>query len=399
MLKPSTLKEAIKEPRQVKAETTQYVDKHQVQQQPGLFAAKRPKGVIFTMHHQVNNPQANPNHQQEGYELKDTNPQLGERWPNGGGYGRRWWMSGESSITGGCDLYAEVKLGNYKGRTKHFEKKMNPEWKQVFAFSKECIHLPGSFCKRDGGKRDYLGREIFDLNEVPSRVPPDSPLAPQWYRLEDRRGGKVKGDIMVADQVHPSKDDVLGRTSLPLNILRSGLTTGRSTLASVTLRSLDLVPWKLTGGIAQVLKCTRASANEDEGRPRDHRCLCCGKASTRFSHWKGTNSIVNPKSSSYLYAFLPTTCSASIWAVLSDELDEEFDTFPTSKQHDVVRMRYNRLRSVAGRIQTMVGDIGTQGERFHSLLGWRDPRATSLFIVFCLFAAVVLYVTCLRWWL
>ncbi|GFS44841.1 calcium-dependent lipid-binding (CaLB domain) plant phosphoribosyltransferase family protein [Actinidia rufa] len=124
-------KEAIKEPRQVKAETTQYVDKHQVQQQLGLFAAKRPKGVIFTMHHQVNNPQANPNHQQEGYELKDTNPQLGERWPNGGGYGRRWWMSGESSITGGCDLYAEVKLGNYKGRMKHFEKKMNPEWKQI----------------------------------------------------------------------------------------------------------------------------------------------------------------------------------------------------------------------------------------------------------------------------
>lgn len=76
-----------------------------------------------------------------------------------------------------------------------------------------------------------------------------------------------------------------------------------------------------------------------------------------------------------------------------DELDEEFDTFPTSKAQDVIRMRYDRLRSVAGRIQTVVGDIATQGERFHALLSWRDPRATSLFVIFCLVVAVALYVT------
>lgn len=54
-------------------------------------------------------------------------------------------------------------------------------------------------------------------------------------------------------------------------------------------------------------------------------------------------------------------------AVHADELDEEFDTFPTSKAQDVARMRYDRLRSVAGRIQTVVGDIATQGERFVKL--------------------------------
>lgn len=78
-------------------------------------------------------------------------------------------------------------------------------------------------------------------------------------------------------------------------------------------------------------------------------------------------------------------------AVHPDELDEEFDTFPTSRPNDNVRMRYDRLRSVAGRIQTVVGDMATQGERIQSLLSWRDPRATSLFVVFCLCAAVVLY--------
>ncbi|KAH9291951.1 hypothetical protein KI387_042855 [Taxus chinensis] len=50
-------------------------------------------------------------------------------------------------------------------------------------------------------------------------------------------------------------------------------------------------------------------------------------------------------------------------SVHPDELDEEFDTFPTSRGADIVKMRYDRLRSVAGRIQTVVGDIATQGER------------------------------------
>jgi hypothetical protein len=76
-----------------------------------------------------------------------------------------------------------------------------------------------------------------------------------------------------------------------------------------------------------------------------------------------------------------------------DELDEEFDTFPTSRSPELVRMRYDRLRSVSGRIQTVVGDIATQGERFQALLSWRDPRATAIFVIFCLVAALVLFVT------
>lgn len=76
-----------------------------------------------------------------------------------------------------------------------------------------------------------------------------------------------------------------------------------------------------------------------------------------------------------------------------DELDEEFDTFPTSKSSDLVRYRYDRLRSVAGRIQSVVGDIATQGERLQALVSWRDPRATGLFMVLCLVAALVFYVT------
>ncbi|GLJ23255.1 hypothetical protein SUGI_0439870 [Cryptomeria japonica] len=71
------------------------------------------------------------------------------------------------------------------------------------------------------------------------------------------------------------------------------------------------------------------------------------------------------------------------------ELDEEFNP-------QLVRMRYERLRSVAGQIQTTVEDIATQGERFLSLLSWIDPHATIIFLIFCLFAAIVFYITPFR---
>ncbi|GAV74158.1 C2 domain-containing protein/PRT_C domain-containing protein [Cephalotus follicularis] len=82
--------------------------------------------------------------------------------------------------------------------------------------------------------------------------------------------------------------------------------------------------------------------------------------------------------------------------VYPDELDEEFDSFPTSRSTDIVRMRYDRLRSVAGRIQTVVGDMATQGERFQALISWRDPRATFLFVVLCPIVAIGFYVVPFR---
>ncbi|BBH07416.1 C2 calcium/lipid-binding plant phosphoribosyltransferase family protein [Prunus dulcis] len=172
--------------------------------------------------------QAAPN--QEDYKLKDTKPHLGERWPYGGIRGGGGWISSERAtstydlveqmfylyvrvvkakdlptnpVTGVCDPYVGVKLGNYKGKTQHFEKKTNPEWNQVFAFSKEKIQasILEVYVKDKAmvARDDYVGKVVFDMNEVPTRVPPDSPLAPQWYRLEDRQGDtKVRGEVMLA---------------------------------------------------------------------------------------------------------------------------------------------------------------------------------------------------------
>ncbi|XP_061362852.1 multiple C2 domain and transmembrane region protein 6 isoform X2 [Gastrolobium bilobum] len=105
-------------------------------------------------------------------------------------------------ISGSLDPYVEVKLGNYKGVTKHLEKNQHPVWKQIFAFSSERLQsnlLEVTVKDKDIGKDDFVGRVLIDLTEIPLRVPPDSPLAPQWYRLEDKKGQRVNnGEIMLA---------------------------------------------------------------------------------------------------------------------------------------------------------------------------------------------------------
>ncbi|XP_057456229.1 multiple C2 domain and transmembrane region protein 5 [Lotus japonicus] len=672
-------------------------------------------------------------------------------------------------VTGSLDPYVEVKLGNYKGLTKHFEKKSNPEWNQIFAFSKDRIQasvLEVVVKDKDVIVDDFVGRVWFDMNEIPKRVPPDSPLASQWYRLEDRKGQKVKGELMLAvwmgtqadeafpdswhsdaalvgpeavanirskvylspklwylrvnvieaqdlvpgdktrypevfakvhlgnqvlrtrtsqsktinpiwnedlmfvaaepfeeplvltveDRVGQNKDEILGRCMIPLQMLqrrldhkpvnsrwfnlekhlvvegekkdikfasrihlRACLDGGYHVLDESTHHSSDLRPtakqlWKPSIGILEVgiisahglvpmktrdgrgttdaycvakygQKWIRTRTIVDSFSPKwneqytwevfdpatvitfgvfdnahiqggdgskDSRI---GKVRIRLStlesgriythsyplivlHTSGVKktgevqlavrftcvSFINmlcmysqpllPKMHyihplsvmqldslrhhgtqivsmrlsraepplrkevveymldvdshmwsmrrskanffrimkvlSSLIAFgrwfdqicnwknpitsilihilfiilvlypeliLPTIFLylflIGIWnfrwrprhpphmdtrlshadAAYPDELDEEFDSFPTSRPADIVRMRYDRLRSIGGRVQSVVGDLATQGERFQSLISWRDPRATTLFVTFCLIAAIVLYVT------
>nr|GMC79405.1 FT-interacting protein 1-like [Ipomoea batatas]GMC82043.1 FT-interacting protein 1-like [Ipomoea batatas]GMC84344.1 FT-interacting protein 1-like [Ipomoea batatas]GMC88711.1 FT-interacting protein 1-like [Ipomoea batatas] len=677
-------------------------------------------------------------------------------------------------VTGSLDPYVEVRLGNYKGTTRHFEKKNNPEWNQVFAFSKERIQasmLEVIVKDKDFVKDDFVGRVVFDLHEIPKRVPPDSPLAPQWYRLEDKKGDKIKGgelmlavwmgtqadeafpdawhsdsaavsghdglanirskvylspklwylrvnvieaqdlvpndksrfpevfvkailgnqalrtrvsmnktinpmwneDLMfvaaepfeeqlilsVEDRVAPNKDEVLGRCAIPLQYvdrrfdhrpvnsrwfnlekhiiiegekkeikfasrihMRICLEGGYHVLDESTHYSSDLRPtakqlWKSNIGVLElgILNAHGLSPMKTKDGRATTDAYCVAKYGTK---WVRTRTIIDsftPKWSeqytwevfdpctvitigvfdnchlqggdksagardsrigkvrirlstletgrvyTHIYPLLVLhpngvkkmgeihlavrfTCSsllnmmhmysqpllpkmhyihpltvsqvdnlrhqatqivsvrlsraepplrkevveymldvgshmwsmrrskANFFRIMSvlggliavgkwfdqicnwknpittvlihilflilvlypelilptvflylfligiwyyrwrprnpphmdtriscadnahpDELDEEFDTFPTSRPPDVVRMRYDRLRSIAGRIQTVVGDLATQGERLQSLLSWRDPRATALFVIFCLVAAIVLYVT------
>nr|GMC90188.1 protein QUIRKY [Ipomoea batatas] len=74
-----------------------------------------------------------------------------------------------------------------------------------------------------------------------------------------------------------------------------------------------------------------------------------------------------------------------------DELDEEFDVVPCTRPNDMVRARYDKLRMLGARVQTLLGDLATQGERVQALVTWRDPRATGIFIALCFVVAFILY--------
>ncbi|KAL5079318.1 hypothetical protein RYX36_007739 [Vicia faba] len=74
-----------------------------------------------------------------------------------------------------------------------------------------------------------------------------------------------------------------------------------------------------------------------------------------------------------------------------EELDEEFDTMPSSRSGETVRMRYDKLRTLGARVQTVLGDLATQGERVQAVVTWRDPCATGIFIFLCLVVAMILY--------
>ncbi|CAI0384741.1 unnamed protein product [Linum tenue] len=78
-------------------------------------------------------------------------------------------------------------------------------------------------------------------------------------------------------------------------------------------------------------------------------------------------------------------------AVDREELDEEFDGMPSGRSPETVRARYDKLRAVGARVQTVLGDLAAQGERVQALVTWRDPRATGIFVGLCFVVAMILY--------
>lgn len=79
------------------------------------------------------------------------------------------------------------------------------EWDQTFAFLRDSPDLSSSpileisvWHNSATGieTSQFLGGICFDVSEIPLRDSPDSPLAPQWYRLEG--GGGHHGDLMLA---------------------------------------------------------------------------------------------------------------------------------------------------------------------------------------------------------
>ncbi|CAN0884147.1 FT-interacting protein 3 [Linum grandiflorum] len=206
-------------------------NKPQPKQQQQTYNPVAEPQISYAAHEMKSGPSAPrtvrmlPQHPPADYSLKETSPYLGGGRVVGGRVIRRDRPSGTYSlveemrylyvrvvkahdlphkdITGGVDPYVEVRVGNYKGRTQYFEKKQNPEWNEVFAFARDKVQssvLEVVVKDKDTLLDDYVGFVRIDMNEIPTRVPPDSPLAPEWYRLQDDKRGRERrvGELMLA---------------------------------------------------------------------------------------------------------------------------------------------------------------------------------------------------------
>lgn len=169
----------------------------------------------------------------------------------------------------------------------------------------------------------------------------------------------------------------------------------------------------VAGGGVQIPACFEKKREEEKRRRRSEkkrRRGCRNPITTCLAHSLFFILVCYPElilSTIFMYLFVmglsnyrvrPRGPPRSIYPNISpalwshhDELDEEFDALPSSRPDDVVRARYDRLRSMAGWAQTMVGDLAMQVERVHGLIGWRDPRATGIFVWFALTMAFVMY--------
>lgn len=115
-----------------------------------------------------------------------------------------------------CDPYVQLRLGNYRGTTLSSQRTPFPAWNRVFAFEKDRIQdLNLEIVVRDRMfmPHAFVGRVQFPVPDVPKRVPPESPLAPQWYKLEDQGGTPIVADIMLAVWMGTQADEFFPQAS------------------------------------------------------------------------------------------------------------------------------------------------------------------------------------------
>uniref|UniRef100_A0A6N2KFX6 Multiple C2 domain-containing protein n=1 Tax=Salix viminalis TaxID=40686 RepID=A0A6N2KFX6_SALVM len=102
-----------------------------------------------------------------------------------------------------------------------------------------------------------------------------------------------------------------------------------------------------------------------------------------FCAWSSVFSKEVETSSTYGYQI------THVETAQPDVLDEEFDSFPSSKQGEALKTRYDRLRGISGRLMIIIGELATQLERIHAIVSWRDPGATAMLLISCLIACFV----------
>ncbi|EOA31888.1 hypothetical protein CARUB_v10015116mg [Capsella rubella] len=110
----------------------------------------------------------------------------------------------------GCDPIVEITLGNYKSSTKDLPiGPLNTDWNQVFAFDKTKGDVL-SVTLKDRTTNTVVAKRNFKLAaDIPTRVPPDARIAPQWYTMQNTETGHHMKLLMSVwfgtqvDEVYP----------------------------------------------------------------------------------------------------------------------------------------------------------------------------------------------------
>lgn len=103
----------------------------------------------------------------------------------------------------------ELKIGNYRGVTRPAVKNGQEEfkWYQTFAFTKDRLQDTSvQVLVKDAG--NVIGKFNFGVSEALKRVPPDPPLAAQWFPLLDQKGNAFGGELMLAFWTGTQADEV-----------------------------------------------------------------------------------------------------------------------------------------------------------------------------------------------
>jgi hypothetical protein len=105
----------------------------------------------------------------------------------------------------------KISVSGHDVNSKPARKTTTFEWNQTFAFARDAhdsspiLEITVWDPQTIEENRSLLGGVCFDVNEIPVRDPPDSSLAPQWYRMEG--GGAQHGDLMIATWIGTQADE------------------------------------------------------------------------------------------------------------------------------------------------------------------------------------------------
>ncbi|CAM8975904.1 unnamed protein product [Rhodiola kirilowii] len=345
---------------------------------------------------------------------------------------------------GTTDAYVVAKYGSKWVRTRTILDRFNPRWNEQYTWD---VHDPctvltigvfdnGRYKRTESGKdRDVrIGKLRFrlstlDTNRVYINTYSLTTLLPNgakrmgeielsvrfscssWISLIQAYANPMLPRMHYVKPLNPPQQEILRHTAI--KVVTAKLGRSEPPLGAEVVQFLldsDTHIWSLRRSKAnwfRVVKCLSYVAVVD--RWVDGIRQWTHTPTTVMAHLLLAAIVVCPRlllPTVFMYAFLilvlrfrcrvrsPLNMDprlSCVDAVGLEELDEEFDGLPSSRPVDVIRFRYDRLRALAGRAQTLMGDVAAQCERLEALMNWRDPRATAIFAIVCFLASLFFY--------